>query len=182
MPGSNRVAFYNLETKTSKTIELSASKDEPVEVTPVAGQALLALALSGPKITRIAVADLVSGTWHPQDLRQPAAGNVSPIVGPGVAIYTVGRYAYGYSVHAHRWDVAELPAGLPAVPVVERDGATVQGRGHIYLFSARTGKWEHIDIRAILDVAGAEEEVGRGGTSGDDTRPSPGRGGSPSAS
>ena len=111
MPGGNRVALYNIDTKTSQTIELSASRDDPVEVTPISGQDILALGLNGSKITRIAVADLASGTWHPQDLRQPAEGRVSPIVGPGVAVYTLGRYVYAYSATAHRWDVAELPEG-----------------------------------------------------------------------
>ena len=58
MPGGNRVAFYDIESKTSKTIELLTSKDSRVEVSPVVGPDILALSLHGPKITRIAVADL----------------------------------------------------------------------------------------------------------------------------
>jgi hypothetical protein len=158
MPGGNRVAIYDLETKKSQAIELAASKDAPVEVLPLVGPDILALDVKGSKITRIAVADLASGTWHTQDLRAPVEGHVSPILGPGVALYILGRYAYTYSARAHRWDVAELPEGTRAAPSVGPDGVTFQGRGHIYSFSATTGRWEHIDLRAILDVAGAEKK------------------------
>ena len=97
LPGGNRVALYNMDTKTSKTIELSSSPKAPVEVTPIAGANVLALGLKGSKITRIAVADLESGTWYAQDLRQPFEGRVSPILGPLVAVYPLGRYVYAYS-------------------------------------------------------------------------------------
>jgi hypothetical protein len=152
MPGGNRVAIYDLETKKSQAIELAGSKDAPIGISPTVGQDLLALNLNGSKITRIAVAELPSGTWHTQDLRQPVEGRASPIVGPGVALYPLGRYAYAYSTRAHRWDVAELPEGVRATPSLAIDGVTIQGRGHIYLFSTAIGKWEHIDLRAILDV------------------------------
>ncbi len=158
LPGGNRVALYNMDTKTSKTIELSASPDAPVEVTPLSDQNLLALGLKGSKINRIAVADLASGTWYAQDLRQPVEGRVAPILGPGVAVYPLGRYVYAYSAWAHRWDVAELPEGVQATPAIDPDGATIRGRGHIFLFSALTGKWEHIDVRAILDAGAAEKK------------------------
>jgi hypothetical protein len=153
-PGGDRIAIYNLETKKSEVIELAGSRDAPVEVSPVVGPSLMALSLKGSKITRIAVADLPSGTWHTQDLRQPVEGQASPIVGPGVALYILGRHAYAYSAPAHRWDVAELPEGLRAAPALSNEGVTLQGRGHIYLFSLASGKWEHIDLRAILDVVG----------------------------
>jgi hypothetical protein len=150
------VILYDLETKKSQTLELSGSKDAPLEVTPILAKDILALALKGPKITRIAVADLASGTWHAQDLREPIEGSVRPFVAPGLAVYCLGRYAYGYSALAQRWDVAELPEGLRAGPIVGPDGATIEGRGHIYSFIPKAGRWEHIDVRAIQDIAGAE--------------------------
>jgi hypothetical protein len=154
MPGGNRVATYSLETGKSEAIELTASRDAPVEVSPLVGPDLLALNLSGSKITRIAVTDFTSGTWHVQDLRQPVEGRASPVVGAGVALYTLGRYAYAYSARFNRWDVAELPEGVRATPSVTIEGVTIQGGGHLYLFSIATGKWEHIDLRSILDAAG----------------------------
>jgi hypothetical protein len=150
------VILYDFETKKSQTLELSGSKDAPLEVTPILGKDVLALALKGPKITRIAVADLASGTWHAQDLREPVEGSARPFVGSGLAIYCLGRYAYGYSAEAQRWDVAELPEGLRVGPIVGPNDATIEGRGHIYRFIPKAGKWEHIDVRSIRDISGAE--------------------------
>jgi hypothetical protein len=151
----DRVALYNMDNK--QTLELSGPKDAPMAVTPIYAPDLMALSLQGPKITRIAVADNATG-WHVQELRQPAEGGVMPLVSQGVAVYTVGRYAYAYSAAAHRWDVAELPEDLPTTPVIGPNTATIEGVGHIYTFTGKTGKWEHVDVRAILDVAGSGEK------------------------
>ncbi len=153
-----RVTLYNIETGRSQSVALSGSNDAPLEVSPILGQNLVALAFEGPKITRIAVADLASGTWHPQDLREPVEGHVRPVVAPGLAVYNLGRYVYAYSAEAQRWGVAELPEGLRAGPLVGPNGATIEGHGQIYTFIPRTGQWEHIDVRALLDVAGAEKK------------------------
>jgi hypothetical protein len=150
----NRIALYNMENQQS--LELSGPRDAPLEVTPVYGGNLMALALRGPKITRIAVADDASG-WHVQELRQPVDGRVMPIVAQGIAVYSVGRYVYAYAVEAHRWDVAELPDGLRATPTVGPNNASIEGQGHIYTFEAKTGKWEHIDVRKVLELAEAEK-------------------------
>jgi hypothetical protein len=157
-PAGDRVTLFNLETRKSQSVELSGSREAPLEVTPILGPNLVALALKGPKITRIAVADLASGTWQAQDLREPARGSAEPIVATGLAVYGLGRYAYAYGNGAHRWDVAELPEGLRAGPVVGSNGATIEGRGHIYTFLPGTGKWEHVDVRTLLGIAGAGEK------------------------
>ncbi len=111
-PVGERVSLYNLETGRSQSVVLSGSKDAPIEVTPVLGPDLVALALEGPRITRIAVADLAGGAWHPQELREPVEGPVRPVVAAGLAVYNLGRYVYAYSAVAHHWDVADLPEDL----------------------------------------------------------------------
>jgi len=75
-----------------------------------------------------------------------------------VVVYALGRYAYAYSAETGRWDVAELPEGARAAPLVGSDGITIQGSGHLYTFSASTGKWDHVDLGAILDAAGTEKK------------------------
>jgi hypothetical protein len=147
-----RVTLYDL--KTRRSLELAGPEDGPIGLTPFYGPDLLALGVSGPKVNRIAAADTATG-WHVQELRRPVAGRVTPTVFQGFALYTEGRYAYAYSAQAHRWDVAELPEGLRATPVIGLNGATIEGRGHIYAFTPGTGRWEHVDVRAVLDVAGA---------------------------
>jgi hypothetical protein len=151
-----RVTFHDIETGRSQSVELSGSKAAPIDVTPIRGSDLVALALEGPKIRRVAVADLASGTWHPQELREPVEGRVRPIVAPGLAVYNLGRYVYAYSAAARRWGVVELPEGLRGGAVVGPGGVTVEGHGQIYTFLPKTGQWEHVDVRAILDGTGAE--------------------------
>ena len=50
----------------------------------------------------------------------------------------------------------ELPKGLRVGPVVGASGATIEDNGHIYSFIPKSGKWEHIDVRAILHILQAE--------------------------
>ena len=154
----DRVTLFDLETKKSQSLELSGSKDAPLEVTPIIAQNLVALRLKGSGITRIAVADTESGTWHPQGLRSPIEGRAVPIVAPGVVVYNLGRDVYAYGAEAQRWDVAELPEGARTLPFVGPGTATIDSQGHIYTFSSKTGKWGHFDVRAILDVGGAKKK------------------------
>lgn len=153
-PVGDRATFHDFETGRSQSVELTGSKDAPIQVTPMLGPDLVALALDGSKIHRVAVADLASGTWHPQDLREPVEGRVRPVVAAGLAVYHLGRYVYAYSAAAGRWDVAELPEDLRGRTTVEPGGATVEGHGQIYTFLPATGRWQHVDVRAILNGAG----------------------------
>jgi len=157
-PVGDRATLYNLDTKKSESLELSGSKEGPLEVTPVLGENLVALLLKGPKVTRIAIADTASGTWHSQALRKPFEGQAVPIVAPGIVIYKVGRDVYAYSTETERWDMAELPEGSRALPTIVRGTATIESHGHIYTFAGKTGKWDHVDVRAILDGVGAEKK------------------------
>jgi hypothetical protein len=157
-PVGDQVTMYNLESRKPHTLTLSGTKDAPLRVTPIIGQDIVALGLRGSKITRIAVADTDTGTWYPQDLRKPVDGRAMPIIAPGLAVYSLGREVYAYSGVAHRWDVVELPEGMPVGPVVGMNGATIESHGHIYTFVLKTGKWDHIDVRAILDVVKGEKK------------------------
>jgi hypothetical protein len=156
-PVGDRVTLYNFDTKKSETLELPGSKDAPLDVTPIVAQNVVALMLRGPKITRIAVADTASGTWHAHGLRKPIEGQALPIVAQGVVVYKVGRDVYAYGAEAQRWDVVELPERLQAMPTVGPGTVTIEGEGHIFTFAGKTGKWDHVDLRTILDV-GAEKK------------------------
>ena len=150
-PVGDRVTLYSFETKKSESLELSGSKDAPLGVVPILDQNLVALAMNGPKVTRIAVADMASGTWHSQELHKPIDGRAVPIVAAGVVVYNLGQDVYAYSAEAKQWDVALLPEGTRAAPTVGPGTATIESDGHIYTFSGKTGKWNHIDVRALLD-------------------------------
>jgi hypothetical protein len=156
-PVGDRATLFNCETQKSDSLELSGTKDAPLRVTPVVAQNLIALNLSGPKLTRIAVADLVRGNWHVQELRKPIDGRAIPLVTAEVVVYTLGREVYAYGAAAQRWDVVELPEGTEAMPTVGPGGATIEGNGHIYTFVGTTGRWNHVDIRALLDGKATEK-------------------------
>jgi hypothetical protein len=156
-PVGNRVTLFDMETKESRSLELSGSKEVPLEIVPIAAENLVALTLKGSKIIRLAVADTATGVWHSQELRAPADGPVVPIIASGVVVYVLGQDVYAYGGLARRWDVTELAAGVRAEPIVGPEIATIENNGHIYTFAGKSGKWEHVDIRAILDVGGAKK-------------------------
>ena len=156
-PVGDRVTLYNFETKKSDSLELSGTKDDPLTVTPVFGQNLVALAFNGQKVTKIAVADAVRGRWHAQVLSTPIEGRAVPIVTAGVAVYALGREVYAFSAEAQRWDVARLPEGIRALPSVSPETATIESDGHIYTFAGKNGKWSHVDVRALLEGSAAKK-------------------------
>ena len=63
---------------------------------PIIVRNLAALMLNGPKVSRIAVGDLATGTWHSQELRQPIDGRAVPILSEGIAVYSLGQHVYAY--------------------------------------------------------------------------------------
>ncbi len=157
-PTGDQVTFLDLRTKKTTSVQLSESPKTRLRVTPIWGPTNAALMLRGPKITRIAAANGLNGTWHTQDLSEPVKGEAVPIVGPGVVAYGLGRYIYAYSTAAERWDVLELPKGTRAAPIAAANSVTVEIPGHIYTFNGQTAKWDHVDYRALLRTAGDAEE------------------------
>jgi hypothetical protein len=153
-PRGDKVASFNVLTKKTSLLRLSATGDTRLRVVPIVGPGVGALHVQGAKITRIAAFDTVTGELIPQDLREPVVeGTASPMVGPNVAAYVIGRYAYAFSPKLNRWDVAELAAGHSKYPEIGPGYATVVADGHVYTFSNKTGKWDHIDINKIFDSA-----------------------------
>ncbi len=43
------------------------------------------------------------------------------------------------------------------MPLVGRETATIENHGHIYMFAGNTGKWEHVDVRAVVDTVESEK-------------------------
>ncbi len=142
------------EPKDDKKGPLSQTGPAPLDVTLIEGPKAVALMVTGPKITRLAAATEATGDWIPVDLREPVEGQAVPIVGPGgIVVYGLGRHVYAFSSQARRWDVLDLPEEAGVGPIVGNQSARVEYDGHVHEFSARTGKWKHIDIHSILDSA-----------------------------
>ena len=171
-PRGERVAIYNRNTGRNNAIRLPVPSGAVHRVDGVQGvNGMVALALSGPGITRIAVyTDLnaqlnseVEG-WYAQDLREPVT-SASPILsGLGVA-YALGRYVYAFSTATKSWDVLELdlPKGNTAVVTISDDGREfkVVFAAHVYRFRPDVGTWRDLDLNAILDGKEPLEANGR---------------------
>jgi RNA polymerase sigma factor (sigma-70 family) len=105
----NAAVAYNAATGEVKAVRLNATNDQPLWVTPLAGDAeapqLVALGVRGARITRVAVFNLRSGKWAPLKLDQPVSGAVWPMsIGPQTAAYLVGEFLYRYNPERDAWD------------------------------------------------------------------------------
>ena len=137
---------------------MSGTKDAPIEVIPVSSQNLVALRLIGSKITRVAVADTTSGTWHTQDLRTPFDGRALPVVADGVVVYYLGREVYAYAPRHNAGTLSNCPMVSGPGPSSETGTVTIDSQGHIYTFPGKSGKWEHIDVRVLLGGVQVEKK------------------------
>jgi hypothetical protein len=155
-PLGDKFSIYDAATNKASTVRLTSSKESSLQVTPIIGAGnLISLMLNGPKLTRLYVFSLADWKWYPQDLKEPVAGVLSPILGHSVAGYAQGRTIYAFSTEAKRWSILELPQEAPEEPRMRlpSDSIVVEYDGHIHEFSGMTGEWKHTDLRALIDAA-----------------------------
>jgi hypothetical protein len=110
-PTGNKAIAYDPTTREVKSVELNATKEHPLKITPLTGDhvQLVALRIQGAKITRVAVFDLESGKWLPMDLAEPVKGDVKPVyLGHGGTAYDLGRNVYTYNAKAKQWDHRDI--------------------------------------------------------------------------
>ena len=92
-------------------LQLSVPGGTRHEVSPIQNNpgmnGIIALNLTGSKVTKIAVFFPNERVWYPLELREPV-GTASPSVGPGSAIYILGKYVYAFSIQTRGWSVLEL--------------------------------------------------------------------------
>lgn len=167
-PRGDKLVAY--DGQSSHAVRLAPPDSPPLEVEPVqplenslGDRRVFALALKGPRITRIAAADTRTGRWYAHDLKEPATGELRPLfVAGGASLYHVGRSLYyfnGQTGNPH-WIVVELPAGVTAKPTRDKVGRIhVEGGGHFFTLNLKTGKWDDLDLNAILNSA-KEQEAG----------------------
>jgi RNA polymerase sigma factor (sigma-70 family) len=159
-PEGDKVVAYSTETGKARSLDLSQPGGPARQAVPVVSPGLVAMAVSGPKVTRIATFSVSDGKWHPQDLREPVE-QAMPIVGNHIAAYALGRRVYAFSATVNRWDVLEVPArDADLTPVVGQQTVTVEHGSHLYVFSSKTGKWSDIDTRAGAVAPDDQDERG----------------------
>jgi hypothetical protein len=125
--------------------------------------------MQGPKITRIAVYgsfntqnEVTAYRWHAQDLREPVDA-ATPMAGNFCVAYVLGRRVYAFSAVTNSWDVLELDLPEGSSPNVGQSEDTqafkVVSGSHIYTFNQNVGKWEDLDLNAILDGKSIEKST-----------------------
>jgi hypothetical protein len=110
-PTGNKAIAYDPTTREIKSVQLNATKEHPLKITPMTGNfvQLVALQIEGLKITRVAVFDLESDKWLPIDLNEPVNGDVKPVyVGHGGTAYDLGRHVYTFNAKAKTWDHVDI--------------------------------------------------------------------------
>jgi len=163
-PEGDRAALYSSETGVSKVVRLSGSKENQHEITPIFYNEIMALQITGPKITRIALFDFKDNSWRIQDLREPVTGaSPTPIFNSRTnaitIIYPLGHYFYTFSPPTKSWDTLELAEGAkPKIAAGAGVTPSFEYDGHIYTLSEKEGKWIDFDARSILDTP--DEEAG----------------------
>jgi RNA polymerase sigma factor (sigma-70 family) len=123
---------------------------EGVKVLPILSTDVLALHFSGPEVREIAAfctssltvaTQKLRGTWVRQRLRQPAKGNLTPTVLPGMAYYVVGTDIYAFSATMNSWDTLHLEGTEQGKIAWGRTDILVEQGEMLYVFSASGGKW-----------------------------------------
>jgi hypothetical protein len=142
-PKSGKVSAYRVASGEWTSYHLPKG----VEAVPIGGPNLAGLVESGDEIHQVAVYSATQGKWFPIDLKEPAKGEVTPSIAPGLAAYTIGRRVYAFSSTTHTWDVLELEEGAKPALITLNSHATVEHNGHLYTFNAKTGKWTDFDAK-----------------------------------
>jgi RNA polymerase sigma factor (sigma-70 family) len=108
---------------------------------PIAGSDIAALMLKGKRIERVAAFSPYTGAWSMQQLLKPVEEEITPVVGPGSALYQAGDDFYAFSARRGTWGVLHLEGHEKAtVTTSPTDVEVIQGN-RLYVFSLKQGEW-----------------------------------------
>ncbi|QEH38587.1 ECF RNA polymerase sigma factor SigH [Aquisphaera giovannonii] len=123
---------------------------EGTTLVPIMSADVLALMYTGDDVREVAalstsstsmVVEKPRGTWVRQPLRQPARGEIIPVLGQGMAYYHVDSDLYAYSATTNTWDTLHLDGAEPPRIALRRSDILAEQGDTLYVFSARRGKW-----------------------------------------
>ncbi|WP_169978041.1 hypothetical protein [Tautonia rosea] len=172
-PSGDRVAVRNTHSGQTARVDLPASADLPLSITPINNAYLTALQLEGPEIRRVAVFNTTNNTWYALDLSEPVSDKASPIVNPETAVYHLGRFVYAFSMQSNRWASLELSDPTSASPVLEAGAVTVRDGSRIHTFRSDRGTWTTVDSQDLLNDLLNDEGASPPPEAGDATKPTP---------
>ena len=148
------------EPKDGKKAPLSQAKPASLDMTLIEGPQAVALMVTGPKITRLAAATEASGDWIPDRPARAGRGPGRADRGPWHRRLRPGPARLRLRLRGQALGRAGTAQGRQAMPIVGSGSARVEFDGQIHEFSARTGKWKHIDIHSLLETAAREGPEG----------------------
>jgi hypothetical protein len=112
---------------------------------PLAADDTLALAYQGESIDQIAAFSAHRGEWSTIQLNEPVREAITPVLGPGSALFQAGNAFYAFSSERGAWGVLNLPAAAnekdKARASLSPSHIKVQQGDRLYVFSLKRGKW-----------------------------------------
>jgi RNA polymerase sigma factor (sigma-70 family) len=108
---------------------------------PLAGPDVLTFFMLGETITEVAAFSATTGEWATQRLLEPIKEQISPVVGPGCALYQEGNNFYAFSARLGLWDVLVLRDGEKPRAILSTSYITVQQGDQIFVFPFKQAKW-----------------------------------------
>lgn len=138
-----KVAGYSAEGGGWKGYEAP----ERMRVAPVAGEKIVAFASLAPEVTEVVCFSGPRGDFHRHGIpRSP--GPVEPIVTSCMAWYQVPEGIIAYSALTNSWSDLPLRGGGLECELHHNDTLlTVINDGKMHAFSAKTGRWDSVDLR-----------------------------------
>ena len=140
-PDESRVVAYS--TEVGGWHEYRAPQGTRLQ--PIMSEQVASLIVSGPAIKEVVAVSSRTGLWSRCPLKASVDGTVEPTVATQLVCCQVGDYIYAYSRLTGSWDVLQTKGKFQ----VHREKVVVHDGGRISVFSAKTGKWDSIDLRAL---------------------------------
>ena len=115
----------------------------PPEITadPVLANDVAALMMKGTKIDHVAAFSMYTGEWSPQHLLKPVAGQITPMVVPGCALYQAGNDLYAFSARPGKWGVLHLVGDSAVTAMLSTHDISVYHGNTLYVFNLKHGQW-----------------------------------------
>jgi hypothetical protein len=112
-----------------------------IRASPIMGTDTVALGLKGKAIDHVAAFSKYYAEWSKQHLLKPVEGELTPIIGPGCALYQAGNDFYAFSAMKGKWGVLHLEGDPKAQAVLSPNDVQVQQGNKLYVFSVKGGEW-----------------------------------------
>ena len=87
-----------------------------------------------------------TGKWHRQMISPTEKASINPVASTNVAAVRVDNQVFGFSAMKGNWDSVKVSPNPKAWPTVDGDVLTFLDGSKFYVFSARSGKWDGIDL------------------------------------